>query len=272
MNPIRIIKEAIRFFRHVCDNKYLIYELTKRDFKQKYMANVLGLAWAIIDPLATMLIFWLVFGVGLRTGNEMGVPFVTYLITGIAAYEFFQVAMSQATNSLYAYSFLIKKVDFRISILPLIKIFSELFLHCIVLTVAAVIIIGHGIYPTLYWLQILYYVLAMSALVLGLSWFTSSVSLFFPDIIKIVHIILRFLYFLTPIFWYPKMFPENIQKLLKLNPIYYIVDGYRNSLLFGLPFWENWEYGLYFWGFTLVALMVGVVVFMRLRPHFADVV
>src|SRR4030042_384519 len=100
MNPIRIDRRAIRFLRYIYSNKYLIYELTKRDFKQKYTANLLGLAWAVIDPLATMLIFWLVFGLGLRGGSKMGVPFVTYLITGIASYNFFQGAMSQATNSL----------------------------------------------------------------------------------------------------------------------------------------------------------------------------
>jgi ABC-type polysaccharide/polyol phosphate export permease len=272
MNPIRIAREAVRFFRHVYEKKYLIYELTKRDFQQKYTANVLGLTWAVIDPLATMLIFWLVFGIGLRAGAEMGVPFVTYLITGIASYSFFQGALSQATNSLQSYSFLIKKVDFRVSILPLVKIFSELFVHCIVLAMAVLIIIGNGIYPNLYWLQVVYYMFAVSVLVLGLSWITSSVNLFFPDITNIVNIILRFFFFLTPLFWNPKMFPESVVRILKLNPMYYIVEGYRNSLLFGRPFWENWQYGLYFWAVAALFLLIGVVVFMRLRPHFADVV
>lgn len=266
-----ITREAVRFVRHVYEKKYLIYELTKRDFQQKYTGNILGLTWAVIDPLATMLIFWLVFGIGLRAGSAMDVPFVVYLITGIAAYGFFQGAMSQATNSLHAYSFLIKKVDFRVSILPLVKIFSELLVHCIVLVMAGLIIIGNGIYPCLFWLQVVYFTLATGALVLGLSWITSSVNLFFPDITNIVQIILRFFFFLTPIIWDPKMFPAGIIKILKLNPLYYIVEGYRDSLLFGRPFWENWQYGLYFWGLTAVFLFVGVVVFSRLRPHFADV-
>jgi lipopolysaccharide transport system permease protein/teichoic acid transport system permease protein len=113
---------------------------------------------------------------------------------------------------------------------------------------------------------------AVSVLVLGLSWITSSVNLFFPDITNIVNIILRFFFFLTPLFWNPKMFPESVVRILKLNPMYYIVEGYRNSLLFGRPFWENWQYGLYFWAVAALFLLIGVVVFMRLRPHFADVV
>jgi len=272
VNPIRIAREAVRFVRHVYENKYLIYELTKRDFQQKYTGNVLGLTWAVIDPLATMLIFWLVFGIGLRAGSDMGVPFVTYLIIGIASYGFFQGGVSQATNSLQTYSFLIKKVDFRVSILPLVKIFSELFMHFIVMVMAVVIIIGNGIYPNLYWLQVIYYIFAVSVLILGISWVTSSVNLFFPDISNIIQIVLRFFFFLTPIFWNVKMFPEGVIKILKLNPLFYIVEGYRNSLLFGRPFWENWQYGLYFWCVTAFFLFIGVIVFMRLRPHFADVV
>lgn len=272
MNPISLFKEAIRFIRHIYEKKLLIYELTKRDFKQKYTSNLLGFSWAIIEPLTTMIIFWLVFGIGLRSGQAMGVPFVAYLITGIASYGFFQSAMSQATNSLHMYSFLIKKVDFRVSIVPLVKIFSELFLHCIVLAMAALIIIGNGIYPNLYWLQVVYYMFAVSVLLLGLSWITSSINLFFPDITNIVNIILRFFFFLTPLFWDPQMFPAGVIKVLKLNPLYYIVEGYRNSLLFARPFWENWYYGLYFWAVTAILLLLGVVVFMRLRPHFADVI
>jgi len=273
MNPIKILREAILFLHDIYDKKYLIYELTKRDFKQKYMANNLfGLAWAIVNPLATMLIFVLVFGVAFKGSSTTGVPFVTYLITGIAPYFFFQGTMSQATGSLFSYAFLIKKVDFRTSILPLVKIFSELFMHCIILAMAALILVLKGVHPTLYWFQLAYYIFAVSLLILGLSWFTSSVNLFFPDISNIVQIILSFLLYLTPIFWHPEMFPDNVVKILKLNPMYYIVDGYRNSLLFGKPFWENWEYGLYFWGVTLIALIIGVIVFIRLKPHFADVV
>lgn len=271
MNPIKLIKETINFFRHIYQNKYLIYELTKRDFKQKYAANIMGLAWAIIDPLAMMMIFWLIFGLGFRTGKNTGVPFVAYLISGLTAYMFFQGTLSQATGSIKSYSFLLKKVNFRVSILPIVKILSELVLHLIVMAIVIIIIILNGVYPTIYWLQTAYYIFASSMLLLGLSWFTSSVNLFFPDISNIVGIILRFFFYLTPIFWDPSMFPEKYLLILKLNPMYYIVTGYRDSLLHARPFWEQWELTIYYWAVTGVALLVGIVVFSRLKPHFADV-
>jgi len=271
MKPLKLIKEALNFFRHIYQNKYLLYELTKRDFRQKYAANIMGLAWAILDPLAMMLIFWLIFGLGFRGGRKMDVPFVTYLISGLSAYMYFQGTLSQATGSIKSYSFLLKKVNFRVSILPLVKILSELFLHLIVIMIAVVIILFNGILPTVYWIQIFYYIFCTSVLLLGLSWFTSSVNLFFPDISNIVNIVLRFFFYLTPVFWDPSIFPKKYLMILALNPMYYIVLGYRDSLLYGRPFWHQWQMTLYFWCFTLIALIVGIVVFSRLKPHFADV-
>jgi len=272
MKPIILFRESINFVRQIYHNRYLMYELTKRDFQQKYAANIMGLAWAVLDPIALMLIFWFVFGVGLRGGQSLEVPFVTYLITGLAAYMFFQQTLSQSTGSIKAYSFLVKKVDFKISILPLVKIFSELTLHLIVLGIAMIILVGNGIFPTLYWLQLIYYIFAASMLLLGLSWFAASVNLFFPDISNIIQIILRFFFYLTPIFWSVSMFPPKVITILKLNPIFYIVQGYRDSLLYARPFWAHWQYGLYFWFVTLICLFVGIMVFIRLKPHFADVV
>lgn len=268
---MKITKEAINFAKHLANNRHVIFELTKRDFRQKYVTNVFGLAWAILDPLALMAIFWFVFGVGLRGGRDMDIPFVTYLITGLVAYQCFQGILAQATGSIKAYSFLLKKVDFGTSIIPLVKIFSEYFLHGIVVLIMIVILLVHGIFPTLYWLQFFYYALALGVLLLGLSWFTSAVNLFFPDIQKIIAIFLRFGFFLTPIIWDINMLPQKVHWILKLNPMYYIVSGYRDSFIHGRGFWEEPLLGIYYWGVSAIFLFIGVTVFIRLKPHFADV-
>jgi len=272
MRSFRIIRDGIEFIRHLLNNRYLIYELTKRDFRQKYVSNVLGLAWSVLDPLALMLIFWLIFGLGFKGGSRMEIPYVTYLITGLAAYLFFQTTLIQATASIAEYHFLVSKVKFRVSILPLVKILSELTLHVIVVGVAVVILLLNGIYPRWSWFQLLYYIAATMMLLLGLSWFSSAVRLFFPDIQNIIQIFLRFFFYLTPIFWTADIMPEKYLMILKLNPMYYIVVGYRDSLIFGKPFWERPELTVYFWALTLVCLFIGIRVFSRLKPHFADVV
>jgi len=260
------------FIRHLIRNRYLIYELTKRDFTAQYVSNMFGLSWAVLDPLFFMLILWFIFGIGLKTGRNMEVPFVAYLITGLAAFNFFAAALPQATNAISQYSFLVKKVRFRLSLLPVVKILSSLAVHLIILAVTMVILVMNGIRPSLFWIQTLYYTAALTLLILGISWATAAARPFFADISRIISIVLRFLLYLTPIFWQLKMFPENYQRVLKLNPLFYIVEGYRNSLLFHKFFWEEPLQTLYFWGVTLFFIILGIAVFRRLKPHFADVV
>jgi ABC-type polysaccharide/polyol phosphate export permease len=269
---MNILGEAVRFCRHVLEKKYAIYELTKRDFSAQYITNIFGLSWAVLDPLCFMLILWFIFGIGLRTGRNMGVPFITYLLTGLVAFNYFAASLAQATNAISQYAFLVKKVRFRLSLLPVIKILSSLLVHLIVLGVTLFILIMNGIRPSFFWLQTIYYLLALTLLILGISWTTASVRVFFPDISHIVSILLRFSLYLTPIFWQLHLFPANYQFILKLNPLFYIVDGYRNSLLFHKYFWESPLLTLYFWGVTLFFLILGIIVFNRLKPHFADVI
>lgn len=268
----RIMREGWDFILHIISNRYLIFELTKRDFQGKYVKNVLGLLWAILDPLCFMVILWFVFSVGLRSGQGMGVPFIVYLITGQIAFDLVANNLQQATGVLKEYSFLIKKVNFRLAILPIIKIFSGLILHGIMLVIAVIIIVINGIAPNLYWLQIVYYLFAACCLLLGVSWITSSMSLFVPDVANIVGIVTRFLFFGTPVFWNISMVPEQYQFILRLNPFFYIVNGYRDSFFNNTGFWMHPGLSLYFWGLTFICLIIGIFVFKNLRPHFADVV
>ncbi len=272
MHPYGPSDRILEFVRYLYVKRHLITELVKRDFKQQYIGNSLGLAWAIIDPLAMMLVFWFVRSTLWRSGHFTQVNFLAYLIVGIASYSYFQSAVSRATNSLQTYSFLIKRADLHAAVLPLISILSELLMHFIVIAIALIIVALSGVAPTFYWFQAVYYVFAVSLFMVGLCWITSAVAVFFQDIRNIVQILLRFLYFLTPIFWDPSLLSEKASGLLKINPIFYIVEGYRFSFLQQVPFWHNWQHGIYFWAWTLFLLLLGSSIFSRLRPHIADVI
>ncbi len=272
MSPLKIGNEFLQFVRYLYTKRYLVFELVKRDFKQQYVGNSLGLSWAIIDPLAMMLVFWFVRSTLWRSNSLSKTNFISHLIIGIASFGFFQSAVSRATNSLQVYSFLIKRADLRASVLPIVSLLSELFLHFIVVAIAIIIVMLSGVTPTLWWFQVIYYMFAISLFMVGLGWITSSVSLFFPDVRNIVQILLRFLYFLTPVFWDPSLLSEKASRVLMLNPLFYIVEGYRFSFLQQIPFWHQWQYGLYFWTWTVLLLFVGIGIFTRLKPHFADVI
>ena len=111
-------------------NRQLIFSLAKNDFKTKYAGSYLGIVWAFVQPIVTILVYWFVFSVGLRAGNADDYPFVLYLVSGIVPWFFFQDALNGGTNALLEYNYLVKKVVFKISILPMVKVISAMFVHC----------------------------------------------------------------------------------------------------------------------------------------------
>ena len=129
----------------------------------------------------------------------------------------------------------------------------------------------YGYTPSLYWLQILYYLFATILLVLGISWMTSSIIVFFKDLGQIVGMIIQFGFWLTPIFWSVKILPEKYHSIIQYNPVYYIVEGYRDSLIYNVWFWEKPTMTIIFWMITIIFFFGGAVVFRKLRAHFADV-
>jgi len=259
------------FLNDIYQNKFLITQLTKRDFSNKYIGSTLGFVWTIIQPFVMIGVMWLVFTKGFKAGPVDGIPFIAWLTCGIIVWDFFANTISSATNVFSEYNYLVKKISFRIAILPIVKILSALIAHFILIGIAMVIFIGSGVEFSVYWFQMFYYMFALFIFLLGLSWITSSLQVFLKDISQIVQVFLQFGFWLTPIMWSYKMIPENFMWALKINPIFYIVNGYRQSFLTPTPFWQDLTSLAYFWGGTLVVVLVGVLLFRKLRPHFADV-
>lgn len=267
----RFFVEGVDFIRQIYLNRFVIVELTKRDFKSNYVNNIFGLSWAILEPMAMMIMLWFIFTY-IRVGESTDVPFSLFILSGLICYDFFNKTLNSATRGIPNYGFLINKVNFRSAIIPLVKISSELILHFIILVIVAIILIFSGIPVSIYWLQVLYYLVSMVILLMGITWLTSSLSLFFPDIKYIITITMRVMFFFTPIFWEIKTIPEKILFYFQLNPLFYLVNGYRDSLLYDIPFWDHKMGTLYYWAVTLGFLVLGVFVFKKLRPYFAEMV
>lgn len=268
-----MLSSTYSFFSEIITKRYIIYELAKRDLQQQYRGSYLGFVWMLIHPLVFISILYMVFTWGFKSGNVQGeIPFSLYLVTGMISWQFFSVTLSSMTHVIESHSFLVKKFDFRLSILPIIKMLSALVAHLFLLTVAIGLCWHEGYAPTFFTLQVLYYLMAMLALLLGLGWLTSSTNIFVRDVSKIVNIIVQFGFWITPIFWNIDRFPDQYQWLFKLNPVCYIVTGYRDSLITQTAFWKRPEDTLYYWVITIVLMYIGISVYRKLRPHFAEVI
>lgn len=266
-----MLKSFYHFIFAIYLNRKVLFELVKNDFKQKYLGSYLGILWAFIQPFFTILIFWFVFQVGFKAQPVDDAPFIIWLVTGILPWFFFSESIGNATNSVLENSYLVKKIVFRVSLLPVIKIISAIIIHLFFIVIMYAMYLYYGYTFNAYWLQVIYYLFSMVILILGISWFTSSVVVFFKDIGQLVAMFLQFGFWLTPIFWSLKLVPEKYHVYIKLNPLHYIIDGYRNSMIYEIGFWENTEYTIYFWISTSIILILGGLSFKNLKPHFADV-
>lgn len=253
-------------------NRSLIWNLSKNDFKTKYAGSYLGIFWAFVQPVVTVLLYWFVFQVGFRSAPVKEVPFILWLVSGIVPWFFFSEATINAMGSMLEYSYLVKKVVFKISILPLVKIISALFVHMffIVFTISLFYIYGYS--PKIYAIQVIYYSFCAFMLSLSIAYTTASIVPFFRDLTQVVSIVLQIGMWLTPIMWSYTMMPLKYQWLFKLNPMYYIVEGYRDALINNVWFWHRYNQTAYFWIITAVMFITGVIIFKKLKPHFSDVI
>lgn len=269
---MRYFKEFYRFIKHIIKSKKLLFTLAYNDFKAQYLGSYLGIFWAILRPSLFILVLWFVFGAGFKAKpTDEGTPFVLWLLCGMIPWFFFAEAVNKGMNAIVSSAYLVRKVAFRVSILPLVKIFSSLGIHLVLVMILIVVFILNGYYPDLYWMQLPYYIFATVILTLGLGWLTSSLRVFIKDIGELIGVVIQFGFWLTPIFWSINSIPEQYHYLIKLNPMIYVVDGFRNTFIYKTWFWENQSETLQFWFTVTTILIVGAIVFKRLRPHFGDV-
>ncbi len=268
---MRYLLMLTNFLRELVANRHLLWDLTKKDLKQRYVGSYLGILWAFIQPTITVIIFWFVFQVGFKSMPVDNFPFVLWLVCGMFPWFFFSDAWQSATNSVVSNSFLVKKVVFRVSLLPIIQIFSALIVNLFFVGVLFVMFALYGYMPDIHNLQVFYYLFALICLTFGLSLITSSLVIFLKDVGQLVSMLLQFGFWATPVFWSYKILPVDYQWIVKMNPLFYIVEGYRNSFIYHKWFWELGFTNIGFWAATFFVAVTGVVLFRRLRPHFADV-
>ena len=266
------LKDFIQISRDIWSNRVMVLNLAINDFSARYVGSYLGVIWAFIQPVTTIAVYCFVFQVGLKSSAVNEMPFSLWLTSGLIAWFFFSEAWLGCTNVFLEYSYIVKKVMFKLDIMPVFKILSFLFTHILFVSIVMVIFVANGLARSAWVLQIIYYMFALACLVTGLGLLTSSIMVFTRDVGQVLGIILQFGMWMTPILWHITAFPEAFIPFFKLNPMYYIVDGYRKSytathfFMLDDPSWT-----VYYWLVTILIICLSVSIFRRLKHHFADV-
>ncbi len=273
---IRLYDKITQLPVELWQNRRLIWKLAKNDFKKRYAGSYMGALWALVQPVITVVMYYIVFdkimgngGSGLRDSGE--VPFVLFLTAGLVPWFYFNEAWTNATNALREYDYLVKKVVFKISILPIIKAIAATFIHVFFVLILLVVAAVYGYYPSVYTIQLIYYSVCLFLFVLALSYTTCSVVVLFKDLSQIINIILQIGIWATPIMWNLDNVSPGWKMVFKLNPLVYIVNGYRDAIYGKVWFFEDFFSTMYFYISTAVLFGIGAIIFKRLKVHFADV-
>lgn len=255
-----------RNFKELITYKELIKNLVVRDLKVRYKRSILGIFWALLEPLLLMILFTVVFSLLLRIQVE---KYPVFVLCGILPWSFFSTSLSYSTGSIAENAPLIKKIYFPREIIPLTVIISRLVNFLLSMGLLFIFLIAFKIGLT-YNLVYLPLILSVQLVfILGLSLFFSSLNTFYHDVGFILQFFLFGWFYVTPIFYPVTMVPERYLSLYMLNPMASIVHSYRNVLFHAIP--PDFSYLLISFLISALCLLVGFCVFHRLELRFAEV-
>jgi teichoic acid transport system permease protein len=266
------MKSSIIVLKEQIKNFHLLRRLSWYEIKSQTSGNYLGAAWEIINPAIQIMIYWFVFGFGIRQREPIGdVEYFQWLFAGILVWFFLNQGLMKATRSIYQKIRMLSKMNFPMSVIPNYIVVSQFYPHLFLLVIGIIILQFMGYPISIYYLQLPIYTAAAVALLFSLSLITSTLATIVRDVAMMLQATMRMLLYLSPILWPPTLLPESWQPWLKLNPFYYIIEGYRNTLLGqSWYFLENPMYTLYFFGLLLVLFIIGSYLHVKFRSQFID--
>lgn len=244
--------------------------MTKFELLRRNAGNVMGLFWYFLIPLLSIAIYYFIFSYGLKITFTGDKPYLLLLITGFIPWLTFSDVMGNSVAAITSNAHLTKKVVFPLEVLPIVALGAALIQHVVMLAVLVAMLFAYKVDIGPYALQIIYYAFALGVLSVGLGWGLSACNVVFRDTSSIVTVILNLWFWVTPIIWPATVFPEHYRWILELNPMYYIIEGYRQALIYGEPFWSQPGAALLFWIQTLIVLWLGSFTLRRLKPEFAE--
>jgi lipopolysaccharide transport system permease protein len=257
-------------FRELWKFRELLYFLTWREVKVRYKQTAIGVAWAVIQPLFTMLIFSLFFGRLAKIPSD-GIPYPVFSLGGLVIWTFFANGLSQAANSLVVNSNLISKIYFPRLTVPVAAVFSGFVDIVIALVLLLGLMMFNHIYPGVraLWLPA-FFLLALST-ALGAGFWLAALNVEYRDVRYIVPFLVQFWMFATPIAYPSSLLHESWQRTLYgLNPMVGAVEGFRWALL-GSKYSPDRMFAVS--AFVSVFLLIsGALYFRRMERTFADVV
>lgn len=250
-----------------------IFKLSISDLKKTYRGAALGWAWAIIKPAVTIFVYWFAFEIGLRAGKDVnGFPFFLWLIAGLIPWFYMNNMITSGTDSIRKYSYLVTKMKFPISTIPTFVSISKFIVHILLITITIGIFVLMGRMPTIYMLQLPFYMLLNLIFFTVFSLLSGLLASMSKDFANLVKSFVTAIFWLSGIVWNINTISIPwLKSFLMINPVTFLVEGYRNCFIHQTWFWEKPKRLMYFAVITLVMLILAVWTYKRLRKEIPDV-
>ena len=252
-------------------NRYRMLRVVRYDIKIENRSFYLGTLWKVLVPFIQIGTYWFVFGVGIRGGAPIdGFPFFLWLLAGIVPWFFFNRGITSGSTSINNKASLIFKIKYPIATVPVGTIIHCLYDQAILIVILMTMYIVHGLHPTFYWLNLIYYVSFTFAFLVAISMVLSVVVRLAPDVGRLIASLMQMLFFLTPIIWQDIHMPIWVLRIFAFNPVRYVVMGFRNSLLYQQNFFEFPLRAALFWLAALTIFVFGCWLQKKFSHRFVD--
>jgi ABC-type polysaccharide/polyol phosphate export permease len=249
----------------------LIQGLVVRDLKARYRGSVLGFLWSFLNPLLLLLIYTFVFTIVMPTDRGAGLqPFSLFLFCGILPWTWFSSSLLESSNVLIAGANLIRKVLFPAEVLPIVTVLAGLVHFLLGLPILAAFILYFRVpivWTDLLWLPLI--IAVQLVLTMGFALMLSAVTVHFRDVRDLLTNLVTIWFFATPIVYPLTRPPENVRRLLELNPFTHLAVAYQAVLFFPGPY-TQWRSLLALGAISVLVFAAGYFVFDRLRDTLAE--
>jgi homopolymeric O-antigen transport system permease protein len=246
----------------------LFYFFIWRDLKVRYAQSILGIGWAVIQPLVPMLIFTLVFGRLARISSD-GVPYALFSYTALVPWTYFANALSDASASLAKETHMLSKIYFPRLVIPLTAVLGRLIDLAISFVLLVLLMAWYNVVPSAWTVLLPLLVLVTSVAAAGLGIGMSALALQYRDVKYAAPFVVQLLMYAAPVVYPTSLLPEWVRPLYALNPMVGVIEGFRASLLSSTPVpWDLIAIGSLS---SVAMLMMGMIYFIRKEPVFADV-
>jgi ABC-type polysaccharide/polyol phosphate export permease len=260
-----------QFLTTVYWHRRLVASLAGRELKVRYAGTAIGTLWAVLPQVLMVGVYWFVFSVGLKVTPSHGVPFIVFFVCGFIPWTMFNETIMASSSAVQRNAHLVKKTVFPIEVLPISELVIGLVGHAVMLSVLLIILWFNGVTLSAYVFQVFYYLLALSVFCIAVGLSVCAMNVLTPDVGHALIILMNVWFWLTPIVWDVSILTGNLRLAFTLNPLFYIVDGYRASFIYHEAFWQSPAATIWFWVTCLLVLATGMWMFEKLKPKFAEV-